>query len=71
MKPSKQSKELAGALAEDQKRQAVDAAKKRAVAQQVDYDTFKKMVSACVTDDVIFSSVVAGFDLQHALCRYL
>lgn len=44
MRPSKQSKELAGALAEDHKRQVVDAAKKRAVAQQVDYDTFKKMV---------------------------
>lgn len=45
MKPSKQIRELAEALVEDRKRQAVDAAKKRAVAQQVDYETFKNMVS--------------------------
>ncbi len=43
-RPSKQSKELLGAIAEDSRRQAVDAAKKRAVSQQADYDTFKKLV---------------------------
>lgn len=45
MKPIKVSKELAGAIAEEQKRQAIDTAKKKAVAQHADYDTFKKMVS--------------------------
>ncbi|DBA84016.1 TPA: hypothetical protein ACH3X1_006500 [Trebouxia sp. C0004] len=41
---SKASKELLSALQDDIKRQAVDAAKKRAVGQHVDYDTFKNMV---------------------------
>lgn len=44
MKPSKNSRELAAAISEDNRRQAIDAAKKRAVAQQADYDTFKKLV---------------------------
>jgi hypothetical protein len=44
MKPLKYSKELIGAVAEEEKRQAIDAAKKKAVAQHADYDTFKKMV---------------------------
>jgi hypothetical protein len=44
MKPLKISKELAGAIAEEERRQAIDAAKKKAVAQHADYDTFKKMV---------------------------
>jgi hypothetical protein len=44
MRPEKVSKELSGALAEEQKRHAIDAAKKKAVAQHADYDTFKKMV---------------------------
>lgn len=39
------SKELQSALQDDSKRQAVDAAKKRAVGQHVDYDTFKNMVA--------------------------
>jgi len=43
-RPKKFSKELAGAVAEEQRRQAIDAAKKKAVAQHADYDTFKKMV---------------------------
>ncbi|DBA90051.1 TPA: hypothetical protein ACH3X2_004316 [Trebouxia sp. C0005] len=42
---SKASKELQSALQDDIKRQAVDAAKKRAVGQHVDYDTFKNMVA--------------------------
>ncbi len=42
-----QNNELTGALAvlDDARRKAVDDAKKRAVAQNVDYDTFKNMVS--------------------------
>ena len=44
-KPFKFSKELQNAMYDDYKRQAVDNAKKRAVAQRVDYDTFKNMVS--------------------------
>jgi hypothetical protein len=44
MKPYKVSRELIGAVAEEQKRQVIDAAKKKAVAQHADYDTFKKMV---------------------------
>jgi hypothetical protein len=44
MRPDKVSRELHGAIAEEQRRQAIDAAKKRAVSQHVDYDTFKKMV---------------------------
>lgn len=44
MRPSKISKELVGAVAEEQKRQSIDAAKKKAVEQLADYDTFKKMV---------------------------
>ncbi|DBB02441.1 TPA: hypothetical protein ACH3X3_011440 [Trebouxia sp. C0006] len=42
---SKASKELQSALQDDIERQAVDAAKKRAVGQHVDYDTFKNMVA--------------------------
>lgn len=45
MKPQKISRELLGAVAEEQKAHAIDAAKKQAVAQHADYDTFKKMVS--------------------------
>ena len=44
MRPTKISKELSGAFVEEQTRQAIDAAKKKAVAQHADYDTFKKMV---------------------------
>nr|Q94EY1.1 RecName: Full=Coiled-coil domain-containing protein 103 homolog; AltName: Full=Protein PR46bp [Chlamydomonas reinhardtii]AAK70875.1 unknown [Chlamydomonas reinhardtii]ADF43150.1 PR46bp [Chlamydomonas reinhardtii] len=43
-RPSKVSKELANAACDDFKRKAIDEAKKRAVAQRVDYDTFKNMV---------------------------
>jgi hypothetical protein len=43
-RPAKHSKELAGATAEDSRRQAIDDAKKRAVSQHADYDTFKKLV---------------------------
>ena len=42
--PPKRSKELENATYDDWKRQEVDSAKKRAVAQYVDYDTFKNMV---------------------------
>lgn len=42
--PQKSSKELENAVYDDWKRKAVDAAKKRAVGQYVDYDTFKNMV---------------------------
>eukprot|EP00775_Hariotina_reticulata_P008407 gene8407-8591_t len=45
MKPSKHSRELADAILGDSRRHAIDAAKKRAVAQQADYDTFKNLVS--------------------------
>lgn len=48
-RPSKHSKELSAAITEDERRQAVDAAKKRAVAQQADYDTFKKLVGATLS----------------------
>ncbi|KAG2486205.1 hypothetical protein HYH03_015167 [Edaphochlamys debaryana] len=44
LRPAKVSKELSGAAYEDFKRKAIDEAKKRAVAQRVDYDTFKNMV---------------------------
>lgn len=43
-RPPKTSKELANALYDDFKRKAIDEAKKRAVRQNVDYDTFKNMV---------------------------
>ena len=43
--PPKRSKELQTAAYDDWKHKAVDDAKKRAVAQYVDYDTFKNMVS--------------------------
>jgi hypothetical protein len=43
-RPAKHSKELAGAIAEDSRRQAIDDAKKQAVSQHADYDTFKKLV---------------------------
>lgn len=42
--PPKRSKELENAVYDDWKRKAVDSAKKRAVAQFVDYDSFKNMV---------------------------
>ncbi|KAL6759894.1 PR46bm [Haematococcus lacustris] len=44
-KPPKTSKELSNAMYDDFKRKAVDAAKKRAVAQNVDYESFKNMVA--------------------------
>ncbi|GMH37271.1 hypothetical protein BSKO_05144 [Bryopsis sp. KO-2023] len=44
-RPAKSSKELKTAIHDDFKRQVVDDAKKRAVSQHVDYDTFKNMVS--------------------------
>ncbi|GLC59588.1 Coiled-coil domain-containing protein 103 [Pleodorina starrii] len=43
-RPAKTSKELATAAYDDFKRKAIDEAKKRAVSQRVDYDTFKNMV---------------------------
>ncbi|GFR44031.1 hypothetical protein Agub_g5187, partial [Astrephomene gubernaculifera] len=43
-RPAKISKELANAAYDDFKRKAIDEAKKRAVSQRVDYDTFKNMV---------------------------
>nr|ADI46964.1 PR46bm [Volvox carteri f. nagariensis] len=43
-RPAKNSKELANAAWDDFKRKAIDEAKKRAVSQRVDYDTFKNMV---------------------------
>lgn len=49
MKPHKISRELVGAVAEEQKAHAIDAAKKKAVAQHADYDTFKKMVRHVIT----------------------
>lgn len=45
LEPSKRSKELDGAVYDDWKHKQVDDAKKRAVAQHVDYETFKNMVS--------------------------
>jgi len=44
-RPPKSSKELANAVYDDFKRKVIDAAKKRAVSQNVDYETFKNMVS--------------------------
>mmetsp|Transcript_6253 Transcript_6253/g.21466 ORF Transcript_6253/g.21466 Transcript_6253/m.21466 type:complete len:249 (+) Transcript_6253:192-938(+) len=41
----KTSKELSNAIYDDHLRNAIDAAKKRAVKQGCDYDTFKNMVS--------------------------
>eukprot|EP00243_Klebsormidium_subtile_P004574 TRINITY_DN1865_c0_g1_i1.p1 TRINITY_DN1865_c0_g1~~TRINITY_DN1865_c0_g1_i1.p1 ORF type:complete len:402 (+),score=47.99 TRINITY_DN1865_c0_g1_i1:249-1454(+) len=41
----KVSKELASAVQDDARRKAVDSAKKRAVSQHVDYETFQAMVS--------------------------
>jgi len=41
----KTSKDLQNAIYDDFKRKVVDDAKKRAVAQHVDYETFKNMVS--------------------------
>lgn len=43
--PPKVSRELANSVYDDWKRKVVDDAKKRAVSQAVDYDTFKNMVS--------------------------
>ncbi|MEW5303826.1 MAG: hypothetical protein WDW36_006480 [Sanguina aurantia] len=42
--PIKTSKDLANAAYDDFKRKAIDEAKKRAVGQHVDYETFKNMV---------------------------
>ncbi|KAF5833665.1 hypothetical protein DUNSADRAFT_9975 [Dunaliella salina] len=44
-RPPKSSKELSNAVYDDFKRKVIDAAKKRAVSQNVDYETFKNMVS--------------------------
>lgn len=69
MKPSKHSGELAGAILEDSRRQAIDAAKKRAVAQQVDYDTFKKLVRTHYR--IHKRKAMDGFaaeELMNALC---
>ncbi|GAQ83428.1 hypothetical protein KFL_001470250 [Klebsormidium nitens] len=41
----KLSKELASAVQDDARRKAIDSAKKRAVSQHVDYETFQAMVS--------------------------
>jgi hypothetical protein len=54
-RPAKHSKELAGAIAEDSRRQAIDDAKKRAVSQHADYDTFKKLVRE---------------DIYHLACKH-
>jgi len=43
--PKKIPRELSNAIYDDFKRKAVDDAKKRAVAQHEDYETFKNMVS--------------------------
>lgn len=43
--PPKLSKDLANAVYDDWKRKVIDDAKKRAVSQNVDYATFKNMVS--------------------------
>lgn len=45
LEPVKRSKELDEAVYDDWKHKQVDDAKKRAVAQYVDYETFKNMVS--------------------------
>jgi hypothetical protein len=69
MKPSKHSGELAGAILEDSRRQAIDAAKKRAVAQQADYDTFKKLVRTHYR--IHKRKAMDGFaaeELMNALC---
>lgn len=42
--PPKRSKELENAVYDDWKRKAIDTAKKRAVAQYADYESFKNMV---------------------------
>lgn len=42
----KKSKDLGGAIQDDWKRQAIDSAKKRAAAQNVDYPTFANLVRA-------------------------
>lgn len=41
----KMSKALANAIEDENRRVAVDSAKKKAVSQFADYDTFKNMVS--------------------------
>ena len=41
--PPKRSKDFATAVYDDWKRKAIDSAKKRAVAQFVDYETFKRL----------------------------
>eukprot|EP00891_Asterochloris_glomerata_P000160 jgi/Astpho2/160/Aster-04623 len=48
IQPYKVSKELQNAIEDDANRQAIDSAKKRAVGQHVDYDTFKNMVGTMV-----------------------
>lgn len=57
MRPTKVSKELQCAIAEEEKRSLIDAAKKKAVAQHADYDTFKKMV--CSMCCISYQSLVA------------
>lgn len=58
--PPKQSEELQNAFYDDWKRQEVDAAKKRAVAQYVDYDTFKNMVSVAHLKPIGHASAAPG-----------
>ena len=58
--PPKRSEELNNAFYDDWKRQEVDSAKKRAVAQYVDYDTFKNMVSVAHLKPIGHASAVSG-----------
>jgi hypothetical protein len=64
--PPKVSKELKDAFYDDWKRQAVDSAKKRAVAQYADYDTFKNMVSVAHLKAIGEKSTRAGTNPRTA-----
>lgn len=69
--PPKAPKDLKDAFYDDWKRKAVDSAKKRAVAQHVDYDTFKNMVSVAHLRAIGEKSRQAGADgAWNILKRY-
>lgn len=60
MRPTKLNRELAGAIADEERRSAIDAAKKKAVAQHADYDTFKKMVRLSLMGRAVLSGLDDG-----------
>lgn len=69
----KESKELRNAIYDDWKRKAIDSAKKRAVAQNVDYPTFANLVwfrnSRCALDGLGFRKLQSVCYTYHWIFR--